>query len=339
MAYETRRWLRPPLDATLLTPLLARAEDALARLDERLATSPAASGFCARLDFEDSCAAAGLAGALVGREDLALHDDSRDVRPPSPDLAYARAVLTARRRLAVLPPGAWEREEGQPLNVPDGAGPTDEETALAEAMAALDRAEARTKTVLAGLALPPVDEPAQGNPRTDWRAGVANLLGEAPCLAAALALEGARAIDPFEREPWRVLLAIADQLRAVRKTRHHLPGLAVGLRLIGPERREAADPATRVFAFLAGVEAGALWGFEFLRRLETARAVLLRQVEGRRGDPAALVAFVMARPVVSAAGLAQALGLTERAALNAIAALGLRETTGRRRYRAWGLGF
>jgi HTH DNA binding domain len=43
------------------------------------------------------------------------------------------------------------------------------------------------------------------------------------------------------------------------------------------------------------------------------------------------------RPIVSAGMIAEELGITPRAAQDLVAALGLREATGRRRYRAWGI--
>ena len=51
----------------------------------------------------------------------------------------------------------------------------------------------------------------------------------------------------------------------------------------------------------------------------------------------ALVDLVLARPLVSAGMIAAELGITPRAAQDLVAALGLREITGRGRYRAWGI--
>ena len=44
---------------------LAAAEDALARLDERIRSSPIAEGFVSRTHFQDACASLWLAGELV----------------------------------------------------------------------------------------------------------------------------------------------------------------------------------------------------------------------------------------------------------------------------------
>ena len=51
----------------------------------------------------------------------------------------------------------------------------------------------------------------------------------------------------------------------------------------------------------------------------------------------ALVDLILARPIASAGMIAAALGVTPRAAQTMAAELGLREMTGRGRYRAWGI--
>src|SRR5271166_5175919 len=81
---------------------LAMAEDALARLDERLRTSPIREGFIARTHFLDACASLWLEGELVHLEDLVLHDAEKDVRSPTHELTRSHAVLRARRRRARL---------------------------------------------------------------------------------------------------------------------------------------------------------------------------------------------------------------------------------------------
>ena len=97
-----------PLSARVPDPLpwrelarpLARAEDALARLDERLRTSPIREGWIARTHFSDAAAALWLEGELVHLEDLVLHDAGMDIRVPTHELTRAHAVLRARRRVA-----------------------------------------------------------------------------------------------------------------------------------------------------------------------------------------------------------------------------------------------
>lgn len=47
--------------------------------------------------------------------------------------------------------------------------------------------------------------------------------------------------------------------------------------------------------------------------------------------------LILSRPIVSATMIAKEVNVTPRGALNLIAELGIREMTGRGRYRAWGI--
>src|SRR3954451_6714394 len=74
-------------------------------------------------------------------------------------------------------------------------------------------------------------------------------------------------------------------------------------------------------------------------RWRLAREVLERKLSGRRKHSKlpALIDLVLARPLVSAGLIGAELGISARAAQDLVAALGLREITGRGRYRAWGV--
>ncbi len=185
---SSRTRLPDPLPWPLLARPLARAEDALARLDERLRTSPIRDGWIARTHFGDAAAVLWLDGELVALEDLVLHDARLDVRAPTHELTRAHAVLRERRRIAGAEPG-WAlsdaglailrgrnagdeglpREAAREPNLTVG-GDGDEVTpnaegvdadagdqALADAFAAVDAAIARSNRALAGEAsrLPP----------------------------------------------------------------------------------------------------------------------------------------------------------------------------------------
>src|SRR3984893_12234887 len=89
-----------PLPGARLAGPLAAAEDALARLDERLARSPIRDGWVARAHYTDACASLWLEGELIHLEDLVLHDAGMDIRAPTHQLILAWAVLRARRRIA-----------------------------------------------------------------------------------------------------------------------------------------------------------------------------------------------------------------------------------------------
>jgi hypothetical protein len=50
-----------------------------------------------------------------------------------------------------------------------------------------------------------------------------------------------------------------------------------------------------------------------------------------------LIEYVLTRPIVSTGMIAKDLKITPRAAQNLVVELGLREATGRGRYRGWGI--
>jgi hypothetical protein len=83
---------------------LSQADDALARLDERLRASPLKDGWVARTDFAEAIAALWNQGELVYLEDLVLHDARMDIRAPTHELTRAHAMLRARRKATQTDP-------------------------------------------------------------------------------------------------------------------------------------------------------------------------------------------------------------------------------------------
>jgi predicted transcriptional regulator len=71
--------------------------------------------------------------------------------------------------------------------------------------------------------------------------------------------------------------------------------------------------------------------------LVLARQMMMRKLEGRRTSSRLpeLVALVMARPLISAGMVAKMLEVTPQGARRIVQELGLREMTGRGRFRAW----
>jgi hypothetical protein len=171
-----------PLPWAQIAGPLVTAEDALARLDERLAKSPIRDGWAARTHFSDAAACLWLEGELVHLDDLVLHDAGMDVRTPTVELTRADSVLRARRRLADAQPdwalsavglaglrgrGARSREEDtneRNINADDeslddeadAAEPTQPAPAddrMADAFTAVDAAIAQADRTLAGEAV------------------------------------------------------------------------------------------------------------------------------------------------------------------------------------------
>jgi hypothetical protein len=362
-----------------------RAEDSLARLDERLAKSPIRDGFVARTHFTDAAACLWLDGELVHLDELVLHDAHMDIRAPTHELTRAHAVLRTRRRIADAKPdwalspaglaslrgrgekgdregGRGNRKEGQghvvgddedgdqaeaDLDAPLDVVETDPH--LAAAFAAVDAANARAERTLAGGSRPhPGRDPLVYDPDWDedarlgdWRAVVEQTRTLPPTLAAAIAAEAWDAIAPLQHTPWLGRLPAAALLRQRGKTRWHLPCLHAGLKAIPRERRRAParDAAAQLVVQLEAITAAAAAGLKDYDRWLMARNLLARKLAGRRATSKlpGLLDYVLTRPIVSAGMIAAELKITPRAAQNLVAELGLREATGRRRHRAWGI--
>jgi hypothetical protein len=372
-----------PLPWAQLAGPLAAAEDALARLDERLAKSPIRDGFVARTHFTDACASLWLEGELVHLEDLVLHDAGMDIRAPTHELTRARAVLRIRRRIADAKPdwalsvtglaslrgrgGQGDREAGsddRKDGTGDGGGANDAEDThgedldqplviietdprLAAAFTAVDAAIAKSDRTLAGETTrrperdPLVydldwDEDARIE---DWRRVVDRTRTLPPALAAAIATEAWDRIEPLQHTPWLGRLLAAALLRARGKTRTHLACLHAGLKTIPRERRRSSDPASRLLIQFEAMTAAAATGLKDHDRWLNQRTLLARKLDGRRSTSRlpALLDYVLTRPIASAGMIAAELKITPRAAQDLVAELGLREATGRGRYRAWGI--
>jgi hypothetical protein len=365
-----------PLPWAQLAGPLAAAEDALARLDERLAKSPIRDGWVARTHYTDACASLWLEGELVHLEDLVLHDAGMDIRTPTHELTRARAVLRTRRRIAgakadwALSPAGLDGlrgrgEEGYreiargddrddaEFDGDDEAGADDQpglietDERLAAAFAAVDAAMVRAEQTLAGESRrrgerdplvydPDWDEDARIE---DWRRVVDQTRELPPALAAAIAADAWDRIEPLQHAPWLGRLLVAALLRGRGKTRTHLACLHAGLKTIPRDRRRPLDLAARLRIQLEAITAAADAGLKDHDRWLTARTLLARKLDGRRSTSKlpALLDYMLSRPIASARMIAKELGITPRAAQDLVAELGLREATGRGRYRAWGI--
>jgi hypothetical protein len=369
----------------LVAPLV-QAEDALARLDERLRASSVRDGWISRTHFTEGCAALWLEGELVHLEDLVLHDAGMDVSAPTHALIRAHAVLRARRRIAAEPAdwtlsgaglaalrgdaagGAGPEQGRGPSGEPSGAigrdleadsdgdgfdnGPIGDDgkrrsDGLDSEFAAVDALIARSRRVIDGEAAAPrprdslvydVDWNEDERLKT-WRGVVDQTRTLPPLLAGAFLWEAWERIEPLQHRPWLGALLVAAALRALKKTTTHLLCLNAGLRLVARERRRAENRTARLIAWCEAVAAAAEAGMKDHDRLALARRQLERKLTGRRSTShlAALVDLVLAHPIASAGLIAKELGVTPRAAQNLVAELGLREATGRGRYRAWGI--
>ncbi|HEY0121480.1 MAG TPA: RHE_PE00001 family protein [Rhizobium sp.] len=363
------------LPLTTLLPAMTKAEDMLARLDERVLRHTVADGFRERGHFFDAVGALWVGGELVHVEDLVLHDARMDARTPTHELTIAHTVLRVRRRLWNAEP-SWGLEaaglamlRGDIGEIEETAAPRPGPVASDEAdmeeddedededdfgvdFAEIDAVIARSDQVLNGK-LPDVrpvsvDDPLglihdedwdEGERLETWRAVIrqADLLP--PALGAAVLFDAWERIEPLRRQHWLGSLLVSAYLRSRGKVTSHLLCLNVGLKSVRHERRRAPDRTTRLTAFLEAMALSADAGLKELDRLSLAKLQMERRLKDRRSNSSlpGVIEIVLSRPIVSAKMIARHAGVTSRGALNLVAELGVREMTGRGRYRGWGV--
>ncbi|MBY5571781.1 DUF1612 and helix-turn-helix domain-containing protein [Rhizobium leguminosarum] len=370
MAYDIAKismtaLMRPAFDAGI----------ALARLDECIARSPVGQGWIERSQFTDACASLWIDGELVHLEDLVLHDATRDIRTPTHELTIARDVLRTRRRIAgqsagwalsvdgirtlrktaeITQPDTDEAETAGTVRQvaaadSDGEGDDDIENPPGVDYAAIDAVLARSDAAIAQAKKPgrapadPLiydldwDEDARLD---EWRSVLRQAEHLPAVLQAIVALDAWNELSVLQHAPWLGRLFSAAILRqAGITTGAHLAPVNLGLKTIPVDRRRHRDRETRLLAIAHGLVAAAEIGLKEHDRLALARKMMERKLDGRRTSSKLpeLVDLVLAKPLVSAGMVAKTLEVTPQAARRIVLELGLREMTGRGRFRAWGI--
>ena len=181
------------------------------------------------------------------------------------------------------------------------------------------------------------DEDARLN---EWREVLRQAENLPAVLQAIVALDAWNELSVLQHAPWLGRLLAASILRQAGVTSGaHLAAINLGLKTIPVDRRRHRDRETRLLAIAHGLIAAAEIGMKEHDRLALAKTMMDRKLEGRRTSSKlpALVELVMAKPLVSAGMVAKTLDVTPQAARRIVLELGLREMTGRGRFRAWGI--
>jgi hypothetical protein len=174
----------------------------------------------------------------------------------------------------------------------------------------------------------------------EWRVVLRQAEHLPAVLQAIVALDAWNELAVLQHAPWLGRLLAASIVRQAGVTSGaHIAAINLGLKTIPVDRRRHRDLETRLLAISHGFLAAAEIGMKDHDRLTLAKTMMGRKLEGRRTSSKLpeLVELVMAKPLVSAGMVAKTLDVTPQAARRIVLELGLREMTGRGRFRAWGV--
>ncbi len=289
----------------------------------------------------------------------------RQIFGRAPDWALSRdGLLALTRRNGSAPDRAERGREGEgPFGrfVPevDADKPIEEREPdpLTEEFAAIDAVLDRSTKVLEGGVMPAAARPASVAGRqpqnglvydldwdedarlAEWQDVLADTRDLPAVLRAAILLEAWSEIEVLQHAAWLGPLLVAALLRQEGPAAGHLASLHLGAKNIPRERRRARNRGDRLLAFVDAIQEAALAGLKEHDRLVLAKNQMARRLRERRASSRLpdLVELVLSRPIVSTGVIQERLRISKQGALNLVGELGLREMTGRGRFRAWGI--
>ena len=320
---------------------LARAEDRLSRLDERVRSSGFVVGWRRRADIRAVLGAMSADGDVVYPEDLLLHELGADIRVPDPAVTKALRLMQGRRKaqnggaeLLSWSGGAWLTGLA-PRAPPPGARPS---TQIAEVD--VDGAGySDLARFFERLSKGHTEAPSAG---VEECLAVLDLPGLAPLMQAAALLEAWRLVDPLPSHRWLGFLIASLLLRVCGRFSSGLAPIEVGLRRRSvPRRLDWAPVSERMVFWLTMIEAAANLELDELIRLGHMKTSIERKAgEGRCNSRAPdLARLAIEAPVMTTETISRSLCITPQASLQLVRRMDgvLKEITGRSRYRVWRL--
>jgi hypothetical protein len=301
----------------LLKPLLA-AEQAMARIDERLRTLPFRDGVIERLVYHEACAVSLLEGHLVPVEDLAQFEAGCLQKISYPELSACHGTYVSLR-------DAW-RTAPEALLAASSPGERRDRPRLPE--------EERN-ALLCDLSWGEVERlSAWQNVRHETESWPA-------LLAAGFVWDAWQMFQPEQHGVWKSYLLGSLTLKVRKAFGQGLLPLAWGAAHADVRWDKRFPLNLRVEGFLEAVRASCERTGQEIIRLSHADALMARSMEGRgkASKLPQLKELLLSKPLVSTRMIQRALKVSREGAGHLLKQLGPgpREVTGQRSYRVWGI--